>query len=311
MKKIILFFLVQLSFFTTGFAQNPPWKEGGISIPARTNLDVRWKAANKFPRKVWTYQLLPNDFLPEIISNVMALCSFTEKDKIHADTNGMTFQSSDGSRKLSVSFPSGDIHFQAGPDWPDWTTNLAIGVPKESELPKLTKDVLHKLDIPLSEITGWIDNHKMDFDEGGGVGLVNGISFTNVIYRRVYFRRTVDGIPIAVKFHGFNVGEHGKLSKLSITWPRLQRIKSYRTVSQKDVINFIRDGIAMRGPASDNAPYIDWPSIKSVTITDALPSYLTDNSRLYPYLQLDATIDTGRGDAVVAILCPIIDETKP
>jgi hypothetical protein len=308
MKRIILF-LVQVFCFTAGFAQDPPWKEGGISIPARTNLDVRWEAANKFPRKVWTYQLLPNRFSPEVISNLMILCSFTEKDKTEQNTNGMTFQNSDGSRKLSVSFLSGEIHYQAGPDWPLWTTNLTVGVPKESELPKLTKDVLHKLDIPFSEITGRI-NHKMNFDEFGGVGLVNGISFTNIIYRRVYFSRAVDGMPLEVESYGFNFGEHGKISKISITWPRLQRIKSYRTVSKKDVINFIRDGIARRGPANDNAPYIDWPSIKSVTITDAIPSYLIDDKRLYPYLELDATIDTGRGNAVVAILCPIIDETK-
>ena len=302
-------------FFTAGFAQNPPWnkppwKENIISIPARADLDVRWEVAKKFPRNVWTYQFLPNDFSSKIISNLMVLCSFTEKDKTEQNTNGITFQSSDGSRKLSVSFLSGEIHYKAGPDWPAWSTNLAVGVPKESELPKLTKDILRKLDIPFSNITGWIDDHKMDFDEGGGVGLVNGISFTNVISQRVYFRRTVDGMPIARAFYGFTVGEHGKISKVSITWPNLKRIKSYPSVSPKDVINFLREGDAVRGPTADNAPYIDWPTIKSVTITKAIPSYFIDDARLYPYLDIVATIDTGRGDAVVAILCPIIDETK-
>jgi hypothetical protein len=37
---------------------------------------VRWEDSSRFPRKVWTYQLLPNNFSPEIISNVMTLCSF-------------------------------------------------------------------------------------------------------------------------------------------------------------------------------------------------------------------------------------------
>jgi hypothetical protein len=281
-----------------------------MEIPARADLDVRWEATNKFPSKVWTYQLLPNDFTLKTISNIMTLCSFTEKDMVERRLNGMDFQSPDGSRKLSISFPSGDIHYQAGPDWPDWSTNLAVGVPKENELPKLTKDVLRKLDIPFSNITGWIDDHKMDFDEGGGVGLVNGISFTNVTSQRVYFRRTVDGMPIAREFYSFTFGEHGKISKMSITWPKMQRIKSYQAVSPKDVINFLREGNAKRGPADDNAPNIDWPTIKSVTITKAVPSYLINGTQLYAYLDLVATIDTGRGDAVVAILCPIFDETR-
>ena len=310
MKKIILFSLIQIFSFTPGFAQNPPWKEGGISIPARADLDVRWEDSSRFPRKVWTYQLLPNDFSPKIISNLMVLCSFTEIDKTGQNTNGITFQSSDASRKLSVSFLSGEIHYQAGTDWPAWSTNLAVGVPKESELPKLTKDILRKLDIPFSNITGWIDNHKMDFDEGGGVSLVNGISFTNVISQRVYFRRTVDGMPVAPDFYGFNVGEHGKIRDISITWPDLKRIKSYTALSRKVVIDLLRKGDAVRGPTLGNAPYIDWPSIKSVTITKAMPSYLINNTRLYPFLRLDATIDTGNGNARVAIDCPIIDESK-
>jgi hypothetical protein len=59
-----------------------------------------------------------------------------------------------------------------------------------------------------------------------------------------------------------------------------------------------------------NIGNIDWPSIKSVTITKAVPSYLIDNTRLYPFLRLDATVDTGHENVKLAIDCPIIDETK-
>ena len=310
MRNTILYLLIQMFYLATGFAQNPPWKENGEAIPARADLNVHWGDSSRFPRKVWTYQLLPNDCSPKIISNLMVLCSFTVMDKTEQNTNGIAFQSPDGSRRLSVSFLSGEIHYKAGPDWPAWTTNLAVGVPQESELPKLTKDILRKLDIPFSNITGWIDDHKMDFDQGGGVGLANGISFTNIFSQRVYFRRTVDGMPIAQAFYGFTVGEHGKIRDISITWPTLKRIKAYTTLSRKVVIDLLRKGEANRGPTLGNAPTIDWPNIKSVTITKAIPSYLINNARLYPFLRLDATIDTGNGNARVAIDCPIIDGTK-
>ncbi len=311
MKTTILFIIIQTFFLATGFTQNPPWKEDGTPIPARAVLDVRWEDSARFPRKVWIYELLPNDFSSEIISNVMVLCSFTEKDKAEQNTNGITFQSPDGSRKLSISFPSGDIHYET-PEPHYSLTNLAVGVPQMSQLPELTKDVLRKLHIRSSDITGWIGRNKIEFTDGEGRMYFTGKTvITNTMSRRVYFRRTVDGMPVAPNFYGFNVGEHGKIRGISITWPNLKRIKSYPTLSRKAVINLLRKGNAIRGPAPDNAPYIDWPSIKSVTITKAVPSYLTDNTRLYPFLRLDATIDTGNGDARVAIDCPIIDETKP
>jgi hypothetical protein len=308
MKKVISFFLIQLFCFTAGFAQSPPWKANGETISPRPDLDVRWEDSKKFPSKVWTYQLLPNRYSDKIISNVLTLCSLTEKDLKEYRLNGMNFQSADGSRKLSISFPSGDIHFET-PE-PDWGTNLAVGVPKESELPKLTKNVLRELGISFSEITGWIGDHKMDFVEGGGVGTIGDITITNITYQRVYFRRTVDGMPIAGAFYGFNFGEHGKISKISITWPKLECLKSYLTVSQKDVINSLRRGNAIRGPVSQNVGDIDWSTIKSVTITKAVPSYLVDGSRLYPFLRMDANVDTGHENVTVAIDCPIFDETK-
>lgn len=295
--------------FTAGLAQSPPWRANGEAISARPDLTVHWQDSTKFPRKVWIYQLLPNDFSPETISNIMTLCSFTEKDLIKHDLNGMDFQSPDNSRKLSISFSSGDIHYETSA--PDWGTNLAVGVPKESQLPKLTKGVLRELHISFSDITGWIDTHKMDFTERGSIYLVGQTWVTNIIYRRVYFRRTVDGMPIAGEFYGFNVGEHGKIRGISITWPELKRIKSYRAVLPKDVMKCLREGNAIRGPVPTSVGDIDWSSIKSLTIKKAVPSYQIANNQLYPFLRLDVLVDTGNGTVEIGMDCPIFDKTKP
>jgi len=309
MKKIILLSLIQIVCATAGFAQSPPWKANGEAISARPDLTVRWQDSTTFPRKVWDYQLLPNNFSPGIISNVMMLCSFTEKEKIEADTNGITFQSADHSRTLSISFPSGEIEYETA-EIRYSPTNLAVGVPSTNQLPKVAKSVLSKLRINFSDITGWHGANKIDFSEPLTMFYVGNVTITNISYRTVYFRRSVDGMPIAGHFYRFNVGEHGKISKISIAWPNLKRIKSYPTVSQKEVMDFIRKGDAIRGPVPMNIGNIDWPSIKSVTITKAVPSYLIDNTRLYPFLRLDATVDTGHENVKLAIDCPIIDETK-
>ena len=311
MKNIFPFFVVGLFFCATAFAENPPWKnnETGTIIQARADLDVRWETAAKFPGKVWTYQLLPNNFSPEIISNVAALCSFTEKDLSEHRLNGVDFRSNDGSRKLSISFPSGEIHYEATE--PHYNpTNLAVGVPKESELPALTTNVLRKLRINFTDIVGWIGTNKIDYTAGGRTYFIGDTTITNITYRRVYFRRSVEGIPIVGGFQSFNVGEHGKVSALSIVWPKLERIKSYPTISRSKVIECLRKGDAMRGPVPMNVLDPDWSRIKSVTIKKAVPSYLVNNNRLYPFLRLDAAIDTGHEIVVVGIDCPIIDETK-
>ncbi len=117
-------------------------------------------------------------------------------------------------------------------------------------------------------------------------------------------------MPIAYGFYRFNVGEHGRISKISITWPSLKRIKSYHTVSPKEVVDFIRRGDATRGPVPTDIGGIDWLKIESLTITDAIPSYLIDDKRLYPFLYLGALVDTGSQKFKIGMACPLIDESK-
>ena len=309
MKKITLLSLIQIICVTAGFAQSPPWRANGEAISARPDLTVHWQDSTKFPRKVWIYQLVPNKFPPEIISNVMILCSFTEKDKVEDDTNGIAFQCADHSRTLSIAFSSGEIEYET-PEVHYSPTNLAVGVPSTNQLPEVAKDVLSKLHINFSDIIGWLGTNKVDFSEPLTMFFVGHTTITNIPYRTVYFRRSVDGMPIAGHFYRFNVGERGKISKVSIAWPDLKRVKSYPTVSQKEVVSFLRKGNAIRGPVPTNVGDIDWPNIKSVTIKKAVPSYQMDNNRLYPFLFLDVLVDTGNGVVEIAMNCPIIDETK-
>jgi hypothetical protein len=309
MRKIILLLLIQSVCATAGFSQSSPWKANNEVVPARPDLNVVWQNPTKFPRKIWIYQLLPNNFSPEIISNLMALCSFTGKDRMGNGTNIIRFQNADHSRTLSISFSAGTIEYQTA-EIRYSPTNLAVGVPSTNELPEIAKSFLNQLHIKFSDITGWIGAGKVDFSEPLTTFYVGDAIITNVPYRTVYFRRSVDGMPLAYDFYRFNVGEHGRISKISIAWPNLKRGKSYRTVSPKEVVDFIRRGNATRGPVPTNIGEIDWPNIKSLTITDATPSYLVNDNRLYPFLYLGALVDAGNVKFKIGMACPLIDETK-
>ncbi|MGH7989794.1 MAG: hypothetical protein ACREDS_06385, partial [Limisphaerales bacterium] len=118
MKKAALLIALQI-ICTNGFSENPRWKVFGTPIPARADLDVRWETpkvfissnvpTNKWPTKMWIYNLEPRNFSPKTISNLAFMCSFTEKDKMQQDTNGIAFKN--GGRTLSISFSSGSVQY--------------------------------------------------------------------------------------------------------------------------------------------------------------------------------------------------------
>ncbi|HEY5296349.1 MAG TPA: hypothetical protein VIK59_00320 [Verrucomicrobiae bacterium] len=309
MKKVFVI-LIQTLCLTAGFSQSPPWKANGEAISARPDLIVHWQDSTKFPRKVWSYQLLPNNFSAETISNVMALCSFNEKAIAVHHADGIDFQSPDDARKLSISFSSGNIHYET-PEPRYSPTNLAANVPTVNELPPIATNVLRKLHIGFSDITGWASTNGIDYSEPVlTMYYVGDLTITNIAYRSVLFRRVVDGMPIVGEFYGFNVGEHGRITRLSIAWPNLQRSKSHSVISQKEVINLLRKGDAIRGPAPQDVGDIDWSSIKSLTIKKAVPSYQMDGDRLYPFLRLDVLVDTGSVTVEIGMDCPLIDEAE-
>src|SRR5579862_5907692 len=102
-KRLISFLFVQLVFSASGFADNPRWKVGS-PIPGRASLDVRWQVSNnKIPSTVWIYRLLPNQFSTQVVSNIMHICSFTEKERTKQNTNEVTFQNFHDGRTLIVS----------------------------------------------------------------------------------------------------------------------------------------------------------------------------------------------------------------
>ncbi len=313
MKKKIFFLFIQTFCLTTVFSQNPRWQMvDEVRIPARADLDVRWEAPTKtIPRKVWIYQLLPNDFSPTVISNVMTLCSFSGNEKTMQNTNGMAFQNSDGSRKLSISFSSGNIEYET-PEPLFGLTNLAKEVPPMSRLPRLTTNLLKQINIPLSAVTGFFETDKFNLWEPLTMYFVSNTVITNIAFRGVNFRRAVEEIPVVACDGGrIYFAEHSQVSKLSITWHNLKRYKSFLSLKPKAIIQLLHQGKTIQEPVPMNVGYIDWPNVKSVIIKRAEPLYFAgDTDLLYPFLWLDADVDTGHGIVDVGIDCPIFDETK-
>jgi len=310
--KIIVFILIELVCLAC-FSENPRWAlTEEITIPARPDLVVRWETSAKaVPGKIWIYSVSPRDFSPRMLSNLMTMCSFTEKDESRRDTNEIVFTSSNGSRSLSIFLSSGSIRYEA-PEHHYGPTNLAEGVPEMAKMPGLTKSFLEMVGIKPSEIernTNGAPN--FDFWEPFTWYFVHGRTITNIAFRAVVFSRAVDGISIiGDSGHcGLEFGEHGKISQIHLSWPNLKRFKSFPTLKPQAIAEVIRQGKARQGLLPDNIGGIDWSTVKSITVKDALPYYFSGPTRcLYPFLLLSTTVDTAHGTVDVPIECPIIDE---
>ncbi len=166
-----------------------------------------------------------------------------------------------------------------------------------SQLPQLATNFLNQIDIPVSAVTGYFNTDKFNLWEPSTLYYVGQTIITNIEFRAVNFRRTVDGLPIVGGDSGsVYFGEFGKICQISLNWHYLERAKLYPAVSQKAVIDFLRRGKAIQGLLPENYSGINWPAVKSVTVKKAWPSYYSGSTdSLYPYLALWTTVETATG----------------
>ncbi len=317
-------FLVLIGMFSSAaFSQRLPFKnEGGIEFH-RTNLVVRWIAPeNPWPKTIWVYQVIPTKFSPEVISNLMAIGSFTEKDK--TNWNGIGFSNS--GRHLQLNFTGGEIFYDSRHVYS--RTNVPKGVPETNQLFGLTTNLISKVGIDLSEVKKdengkpivWFDpsDHGTTYHSPQGV-------VTIVNYRRTRFSRVIDGIELGFDDGEVEFGEHGKITMIQISWRSLAREKSYPAATPSDIIKWMREGRAFQkrfaGPRAEEKDF-DWATVKSVTVKKAKAIYAGDSffrgkredykgdpnspSWVKPYANLWVTVDTGTTNIDVQIVCPIM-----
>jgi hypothetical protein len=313
-RAIILIF--QLGACAACCAEALRFKQFGTPIPARPDLEVRWNApSDALPSQIWVYHLLPRKLSPEMISYIMALCSFTERDKTESSKNEMVFKTPDNSRHLWIS-SSGDVDYDSLIHYSH--TNLIKKVPDEKQALKRVKQLLPKLGISLSDIDKKdnSDEPRLNSSDSKMTYFVKPEPITNTLFRAVGFRRAIDGISFIGMGTGgdghVRFGDHGKITKIDLSWRNMERVKSYPTLFPAEMIYALRQGKAVQGYLLMNSRGINWRTAKSVTINHVWPRYYAGTSMhpsdmLEPFAVLDADVDTGHGNVRVEIDCPIID----
>ncbi|MGH7953918.1 MAG: hypothetical protein ACREFE_18625 [Limisphaerales bacterium] len=297
---------------------------GGASIyedPAELqNMKVVWAVpTNIWPPsyKIWTYKVIPQEFSPTIISNMMALGPFTAKDQIktpafmlQVDKKAAYFGIM-GIKYLEILPTLGYLKYHDEYAQAKMVSAIrhvpepVVGVPNQEETLKLGLKYVRLAGIEVSQLArkpgtddldlhwdigsrGWFDTNRNYINETNNYG--------------VFFDRCIDGIPISMCGDIFvSFGNNAKVMDLEVSWPNLQPYQLLDNfVTPEQVVKSIKSG-------QTQLPLLhDWPldEIKTMTITNASPRYKRnygDEPMDYvtPVLQLDAIIDNGKTNRYV------------
>ncbi len=262
--------------------------------------------------KIWTYKVVPQDFCDAVISNAMAIGSFTMKDKAHfsaeelaIDKNALFFKNKDESKWLTIVPAWGYIeYYDQNADAKmvsavQGVPESVVGVPDLPEATQIALKYARLLGIDVSLLARKPNTNNFDLH-----WIVETRGWTNPRTKKlikeindfgVSFDRCIDGFPVS-GFGDFEVyfGNNAKVSRLTISWRNLQPYELRgNLISPEQVVKSIEDG-QTRLP---RLPEQFMDGIKTVTITNAIPRYNRKPADepmdfVIPGLQLDAIISS-------------------
>lgn len=312
-KTITAFLLFPIFCFANGVPST--------GTPSGTNgVEIIWNVpTNHLPSSVLVYKIIPQNFAPVVVSNLMALGSFTMKDRLNIKGQppfSVYFKNKDGTRQLGVVPTFGFIYYydsnaQAkGRETP-------VGVPSEKEVYQLGLEYIQKLGIDRSQLATVGDSTELravkNLERGGWFDKKNGTNVEQIYMRGVFFIRRVNGIDFDGIAHGgvhFEFGNHGKISRLEVLWKGLEPYELHSTLNANQLIEELRSGKGKWLPPSPG------PMVKKITIYEVEPLYRgireddEEHKFLEPYMRLETYVDNGSTNIVADFDCPIIDGAK-
>lgn len=303
--KSILHFLFVLGCGVMSVVGGPSAVRGPATLQS---VEIIWSApTNKWPEALWVYKVEPQNYPVSVISNLLALGSFTTKDKSDSllgqarfkDKSILYFRNSDESKHLGI-YPS--LGFV---DYNDRSaearmTEPAVKIPGEEEVPLIALKYLRLLAIDPSQLETKSNSCDLSIHgERRTRGHLDGKGADEVDSRGIFFNRRLDGIP----FRGIGLnngvrvrfGNNAKVIDLQVYWRNLKPYELRECASPDQILHWLKSGQIAQptqaGPAEQ---------ISKITITKAVFLYdgkFGDEMQDFvnPYLNLEAVVENGRG----------------
>jgi hypothetical protein len=307
---------------------------GTFTNESPAGMKIIWAVPNNvWPLdSIWTYKVISQIFAPAVVSNLLTISSFNDKDKIQLppeaaaiDKNALGFTNKEGTKHLSIVPVWGYIeYYDQNADAK--ATSAVKGVPEPvvgvPELPEATRLGLHYarllgIDVSLFarkphgndfdlhwivDTRGWTDpKTKKQMEEIHNFG----ISFT----------RCIDGFPVS-GFGDFEVyfGNNAKVSRIIVSWHNLEPYELHTNlVTPEQVVKSIANGQT----SLPQIPKFLMGEIKTLTITNATPCYSRSKFEdqpmdfVVPALRLDVLVGDGKTNMPIWFQTGIFSQTKP
>ena len=264
---------------------------GGTSIggssAAFKNTEIIWLApTNDWPRKLWVYKVVPQDFAKSVISHLLKVGSFTAKDRItvrdYIDSNDeiVFYGNANGkSRHLAICPALGFIEYHDGGARSASQLQPVSGVPDEKDATRLGLKYLAMLGIDVSDLSRKPGKRELNMHwerqtiEYTDPQTKSDVTMTNAY--GVFFLRRIDGIDVVgIGLNGgvyMSFGNEGKLIDLQLSWRDLKRDRLSECPSPQQIDERIKEGVISLHPFGSNSPYGDRP--QKLTVTKATVLY--------------------------------------
>jgi len=318
MKRLLLSLLALAAGNVIG-QEAPSFKHDGPPFVTK-NCEIVWVApTNQMPKALCIYQTIPQKFSDKVISNLMALGSFTMSNKTAhtsetraSDEDGAGFVDESEKRYLVISPPLGWIDYEDRKA--DERREPVEDALDAATVQKLGLHLLDQLGIPRSQLaTKPNSSEPLTFKETrtrGHLDKKQGERLAEVYSRGVFFVRQIDGVSFAGigVAGGFDVrfASHARVTKLELVWRNLQPYKKCQVAIPDQIIQWVKEGKAVMP-----APKVNPREVKKLTITEISPLYAGELGEkpqdfTYPFASLDAIADTGPTNIAIQLYCPIL-----
>jgi hypothetical protein len=287
---------------------------------SNSQIEIVWQVpTNDWPDRLWIYKVVPQEFSLAVVSNLLAMADFTERDRAkapdylsEADPRSIFYGGLDGGVKhLAICPTLGYIEYHDPKAEASSQLQKVDGVPDETETTRLGVKWLRLLGIDVSQIATKPGTSDLDLHwEKGTMTYTDQATQKEVVLTNnlgILFDRRIDGVRVQGFGRGGGVrvlfGNHAQIVELQLCWRNLKHHELKNCSSLHEVEEAVRSGRLALHPLGTKA-LLPAEQVRKLAVTLATPFYegkyqgeAMDLVR--PYANFQGVADVGGNAAAV------------
>lgn len=301
------------ALFVSALVCLPFVSEGEAYRPAK--VTVVWDTpTTNLPTALWVYKVIPQNFSPAVVSNLMALGSFTSKNLTKMpvdvpDKNLIQFRFSKGTttRYLNIAPALGWMEYYDGEATPKVGNEEAV--PDDKEAARLARDFLFQVGIDRALVAEKPTN--MSVGRQGKAATATQKETEAVFSRGVFLPRRLDGVNV----YGngtrggllIDFGNHGRIMNFNLIWRNLIPWQAYRTATASGIVEYIKQGkSSLAAPLQQDLTGATTVKVRKATVFYEGADETTRQEFVRPFVELEMETELQGQTVKFPLHCPIL-----